>query len=245
MLNATPIIAIASGKGGAGKTSFTLNLAYTLSQMGKRVCVFDADIGLANVDVQLGVHVDADLGDVLSGKCEMADIVTQSDKGFSIIPGRSGSSRAPFMTALERREILRGIRDIAGQFDIIFLDIAAGIDQDVLNFTKFADRTLLVVTPDPSSITDAYAVIKLMKNLHEKETCEVIINQATSQTEGKNTYAKIQTACQKFLNVDVPLIGVLPYDKNYSSAVKMQKIAAIAYPDTEAVHAVQGIARQL
>ena len=245
MLNATPIVAIASGKGGAGKTSFTLNLAYTLSQYGKRVCVFDADIGLANVDVQLGIHVDADLGDVLAGKYEMADIITQSDKGFSIIPGHSGSTRAPFMTALERREILRGIRDIASQFDIILLDIAAGIDQDVLNFTKFADRTLLVVTPDPSSITDAYAVIKLMKKLHEKETCEVIINQAGSQTEGKNTFGKLQTASQKFLGVNIPLIGVIPYDKQYSSAVKMQKIASIAFPDADAVSAIQGIARQL
>ena len=240
-----PIIAIASGKGGAGKTSFTLNLAHTLTKLGKRVLVFDADIGLANVDVQLGLNVQQDLSDVVAGRCKIEDIITLSDKGFSIIPGRSGFERSPFMTPLERRDILRSVRNLSDRFDVIFLDVAAGIDQDVLAFTTFADRTLLVVTPDPSSITDAYAVIKLMKTRHEKENCEILINQASGATEGKNTYGKLQTAAQKFLNVHVPLVGIIPYDKQYGQAVKLQKLATIAFPDCDSAKAIATVARGL
>lgn len=245
MMRSTPIIAIASGKGGAGKTSFTLNLAYTLSKMGKRVLVFDADIGLANVDVQLGLNVSRDLGDVVAGNCTLEETITLSDKGFSIIPGRSGFERTPFMTPLERREILKEIRHVSEKFDLVLLDVAAGIDQDVLSFTTFADRTLLVTTPDPSSITDAYALIKLMKTRHEKENCEILINNASSITEGKNTFAKLQTASQKFLNVSVPLIGIVPNDKHYAQAVKMQTLAGIAFADCDAMMAINTVARNL
>ncbi|MFT7144226.1 MAG: flagellar biosynthesis protein FlhG [Alphaproteobacteria bacterium] len=241
----TPIIAIASGKGGAGKTSFTLNLCYQLAQKGKRVLVFDADIGLANIDVQLGINTMKDLSDVVQGFASLEDIIAKSEKGFYIIPGRSGFEKQPFMTTLERRDILKKLRDLAGAYDYVFLDVAAGIDQEVLNFTKFADKSFLVVTPDPSSITDAYAVIKLLKTKHDKENCEVIINQAGSLPEGKNTFAKLRMAAEKFLKINLPLVGIIPYDRQYSTAVKMQQLTSIAFPNSDSAVAIEKIALKL
>lgn len=243
--NRTPIIAIASGKGGAGKTSFTLNLCYQLAQKGKRVLVFDADIGLANIDVQLGISTMKDLSDVIQGFANLEDIIARSEKGFDIIPGRSGFEKQPFMTTLERRDILKRLRDLSGSYDFVFLDVAAGIDQEVLNFAKFADRAFLVVTPDPSSITDAYAVIKLLKTKHEKENCEIIVNQAGSLPEGKNTYAKLRMASEKFLQVNVPLLGIVPYDRQYSTAVKLQQLTSIAFPSSESATAIEKISEGL
>ena len=243
--NSTPIIAIASGKGGAGKTSFTLNMAATLASQGKRILVFDADIGLANVDVQLGMSTTKDLSDVIQGMATLSDIVSKSEKGFYIIPGRSGFEKAPFLTTLERRNVLKQMRDLAGSFDIVFLDVAAGVDDEVLGFAKFADRTILIVTPDPSSITDAYAVIKLLKIRHDKNNCEVIINQAGNPVEGQHTYDKLSTAADKFLKIKLPLIGIIPYDRQYSAAVKMQQLTTIAFPDSEASKSIREIAGKL
>lgn len=241
----TPIIAIASGKGGAGKTSFTLNLCYQLARKGKRVLVFDADIGLANIDVQLGINTTKDLSDVVQGFATLEDIIAKSEKGFHLIPGRSGFEKQPFMTTLERRDILKKLRDLSGSYDFVFLDVAAGVDLEVLSFTKFSDKSILIVTPDPSSITDAYAVIKLLKTKHDKENCEVIINQAGSLPEGKSTYAKLRMAAEKFLKINLPLVGIVPYDRQYSSAVKMQQLTSIAFPNSESATAVENIADKL
>ena len=243
--NKTPIIAIASGKGGAGKTSFTLNLATALADQGRKVLLFDADIGLANLDVQLGLATTKDLSDVIQGHSNLMGIMTKSERGFYVIPGRSGFEKAPFLTALERRNILTDLRDLAASFDVVLLDVAAGVDDEVLHFSKFADRTLLVTTPDPSSITDAYAVVKLLKMRHEKENCEVVINQAGDTIEGKNTYEKIRTAADKFLNIKLPLVGIVPYDRQYSSAVKMQQIAMVAYPACPSALKIKEIASKL
>lgn len=240
-----PIIAIASGKGGAGKTSFTLNLANMLTSKGKRVLIFDADIGLANLDVQLGITPSKDLSDVISGHCDLEDIMVRSERGFYILPGRSGFEKVPFLSTMERRNIFNKLRELAGSFDVLLLDTAAGIDDEVLGFSKFADRTLMVVTPDPSSITDAYAVIKLLKLHHDCENAEIVINQAGSLQEGKMTYDKLSTAAKQFLKVDVPLTGIVPYDRQWSAAVKRQQLTTVAFPTSPASESITEIAHKL
>lgn len=238
-----PIIAIASGKGGVGKTSFTLNLARILAKSGKRVLVFDADLGLANVDVQLGLAPEHDLGAVLRGEVTLTDIITPAvEMGFDVIPGRSGSENLPFTTSLERQNILRDVQDIAANYDVVLLDVAAGVGDEVLAFARTADRTLLVVTPDPSSITDAYAVIKLLKVRHNKANCELIINQAGNEVEGRQTYEKMRMAAERFLNLNVPLVGVVPYDRNYAHAVRTQTLLVDAFPNAAAATTLQKIA---
>lgn len=244
-MNTTPIIAVASGKGGAGKTSFTLNLANMLTKAGKRVLVFDGDVGLANIDVQLGVSPGKDLSDAIQGYATISEIITKSQQGFDLIPGRSGFEKTPFMTALERKEILSQVRDAAVGYDVVLLDVAAGIDDEVMGLAKFADRTLLVVTPDPSSITDAYALIKLLKIRHDRENCEIVINQAGTEKEGLFTFSKLKTAAEKFLHVNVPLVGTVLYDREYSRAVKMQKLVTEQSPASPASIGISTIANRL
>jgi flagellar biosynthesis protein FlhG len=219
------IVAVASGKGGVGKTSLSLNISRALAKMGKRVLVFDADIGLANIDVQLGLAPGKDLSDVLQGKAMVKDVIAKTDKGFDVVPGRSGGEDLPFITGVERQQMLRQVQDVAENYDLILLDVAAGVSDEVLTFAKFADRTLLVVTPDPSSITDAYAVIKLLKLRHNVANCTALVNMATSETDGKNTYTKLKTAAEKFLQINLPLTGILVHDKAYTQAVRMQQLA--------------------
>lgn len=225
------IVAIASGKGGVGKTSLTLNLARAASKAGKNVLVFDADLGLANVDVQLGLTTGKDLSAVIAGKAQLADIICHaSQAGFDVIAGRSGSETLPFTTALERRDILKDLEKLAAEYDLVLLDVAAGVGEEVLTFASMADTTLLVVTPDPSSITDSYAVIKLLSKRHRKNNCQVLVNQPGSELEGRKTYEKIKIAAEKFLGLDVPLFGVVPHDKNYLTAVRQQSLLVDSFP---------------
>lgn len=230
-LNRGQIIAVASGKGGVGKTSLTLNLARAAARAGHNVLVFDADLGLANVDVQLGLTPGKDLSAVIAGKANLKEVVSPAkNAGFDVIAGRSGSETLPFTTALERRDILKQLEELATDYDLILLDVAAGVGEEVLTFASMADKTLLVVTPDPSSITDSYAVIKLLNKRHRKNNCHVLVNQPGTELEGRKTYEKIQVAADKFLGLGVPLFGVVPYDKNYLTAVRQQSLLVDSFP---------------
>lgn len=244
--NRGQIVAIASGKGGVGKTSLTLNLARAAAKDGKKVLVFDADLGLANVDVQLGINPTHDLSTAISGKATLADIVTPAPQaGFDVIAGRSGSETLPFTTALERRGLLKQLEVLAEHYDLILLDIAAGVGDEVLNFANMADNTLLVVTPDPSSITDSYALIKLLNKRHHKNTCRVLVNQPSSATEGRKTYEKIRVAAEKFLGLKVPLFGIMPYDKNYLLTVRQQTLMVDSFPHLEGAENLLALAKNL
>jgi flagellar biosynthesis protein FlhG len=243
--NSGRLLAIASGKGGVGKTSLTLNMARALAKQGKRVLVFDADLGLANVDVQLGVSPAHDLSDVIRGEKTLKEVITKTPAGFDIIAGRSGNEDLPFTTSLDRRNILRDLKDLTATYDVVMMDVAAGVGDDVLTFAQFAERTVLVVTPDPSSITDAYAVIKLLKVRHDSQNCTILVNQANGLTEGKKTYEKLKMAAAKFLGVEVRLLDVLEYDRNYSMAVRLQQLVVDAFPHTKASETMTQLARKL
>lgn len=241
----TPIVAFASGKGGVGKTGLCLNFAHSLARMGKKVLVFDGDLGLANVDVQLAITPQKDLSDVLSGAATLADATTLAAPNLWVIPGRSAAGNLPFLNALERHNVLKDLRNLAENYDIVLLDIAAGVNDEVLSLAHFADRVALVTTPDPSSITDAYAMIKLMKNRYHKTHIEVLINQAGGMAEGKQTYTKLNTAAENFLKISLPLLGIIPYDRQYASAVKLQQIAAVAFPSGKVCNAIKEVAPSL
>tara|TARA_Y100001960_G_scaffold327401_1_gene413703 strand:+ start:4126 stop:4887 length:762 start_codon:yes stop_codon:yes gene_type:complete len=243
--NRAKIIAIASGKGGVGKTSLTLNMSRTLAKKGKKVLVVDGDLGLGNVDVQLGISPNRDLSHVISGQAALHEAIFKTDLGFDIIPGRSGSDTLPFLTNVERHDIVKQLADIAEHYDYIFLDIAAGVGDEILVFARIADYTALVATPDPSSITDAYAVIKMLKLRHDITNCKIIVNQAASEVDALRTYEKLKIATERFLQIDTPLIGYVTQDTNYMQAVRMQKLTVDAFGHLNIARLIENIAAKL
>lgn len=239
------IIAVASGKGGVGKTSLTLNISRALAKQGKKVLVLDADLGLGNVDVQLGITPKKDLSHVIGGVEKLKDVIMHTEYDFDIIPGRSGSESLPFLTNMERHGIVKDLMTLANHYDYIFLDIAAGVGDEILTFARFADYTALVATPEPSSITDAYAVIKLLKLRHDISNCRIIINQASSEVDALRTYEKLKIATERFLNMKVPMIGYITNDSNYMSALRMQKLAVDAYSHLNIARLIENVANKL
>jgi|TARA_Y100001960_G_scaffold329945_1_gene422619 flagellar biosynthesis protein FlhG len=243
--NRGKIIAIASGKGGVGKTSLTLNMSRTLAKQGKRVLILDGDLGLGNVDVQLGLTPSKDLSHVIAGSAKLQDVIMKTPLGFDIIPGRSGSDTLPFLTNIERHNVVKELLEIAQNYDYILLDIAAGVGDEILVFARFADYTALIATPDPSSITDAYAVIKMLKLRHDITNCKIIINQATSEVDALRTYEKLKIATDRFLQIDTPLVGYVTQDTNYMQAVRMQKLTVDAFAHLNIARLIENVASKL
>lgn len=239
------VIAIASGKGGVGKTSLTLNISRTLAKKGKKVVVLDADLGLGNVDVQLGLTPSQDLSHVINGQARLHEIILKTELGFDIIPGRSGSDSLPFLTNADRHGIVKQLGDIAEHYDYVFLDIAAGVGDEILVFSRVADYTALIATPDPSSITDAYAVIKMLKLRHDITNCKIIINQASSEVDALRTYEKLKIATERFLHIDTPLLGYVTQDMNYMQAVRMQKLTVDAFNHLNIARLIENVAMKL
>ena len=240
----TSIYAFVSGKGGVGKTSICLNMAAVLAKAGKRILVLDGDFGLANVDVQLGIVPQKDISWVIKGKATLEEAMVKTEQGFYVIPGQSGGVSS-LMTLLEQAHVLQKLKDAAGAFDAVFIDVAAGINGDVLSFGNFADHTVLVVSPDPSAVTDGYAVVKLLWQKYGKDNVHVLVNQAGGEQEGKNTFTKLKKAAKSFLGLDLPLLGIIPYDRNYAAAVKLQNLTTVAFPTSKASERLKEVAPKL
>ncbi len=238
-------IALASGKGGVGKTSLALNMATLMAKQGQKVLLFDGDFGLANVDVQLGLNPAADLASVLNGTHKLPDIVQHTTQGFDVIPGHSGAENLAFISQLDQQGILADLSQLAATYDVLLLDVPAGLDATVLGLCAYADTTCLVVTPDPSAITDGYAVIKLLLRRLDVQNVQLIVNQASTQREGTLTARKIQAAAAQFLGLNVPHIGTVPYDKDYAASVKRQHLAVTTFPSGSTAQALADMIKQL
>lgn len=243
------LLAIASGKGGVGKTSLTLNMAASAAKQGKRVLVFDGDFGLANVDVQLGVTPEHDLADVLAGQCALKNAIFKAELAdnvkFDIIAGRSGADNLPFMTQLEQRGVLHDLQELALDYDVIFLDVPAGLDTTVLGLCSAADDIWIVTTPDPSSITDSYALLKLLAQRENRKDAKFILNQITSGPEGTATAKKLQLAAKSFLGLDAEIIAQVPAENTYRNAVKTQKLAVQIAPHGKVAEVLERLVKTL
>lgn len=217
------IIAIASGKGGVGKTWFAITLSHLLSRAGRRVLVFDGDIGLANVDVQLGLTPHKDLGSVFSGKHTLKEVITHYEEGgFDIIAGRSGSASLALLPLAKLKAIRDDLLKLANEYDYILLDLGAGVEQNVQFLTSIAAQCLVVITDEPTSLTDAYAFIKLCTMQPESPQMHVVVNQAATQKEGTSTYAALNNACTSFLNFSPPCLGIVRKDNKVKESIKSQ-----------------------
>ncbi|MGG5812533.1 AAA family ATPase [Falsiroseomonas sp. CW058] len=240
------IIAIASGKGGVGKTWLAITLSQALAHRGRRVLLADGDFGLANVDVQLGLRPERDMLSVLAGRVPFGQAVIRHEAaGFDVLPGRSGSGTVGALSeeAVERVRVL--LEDAARGWEVVVLDLGAGIDPATRRMAALADLLLVVTTSEPTSLTDAYAVLKLHDRDHPGGDARIVVNQARDDAAGRRTAATLQHACTTFLRRDVPLAGVLRRDERVAEAIGRQMPLLTRHPASPAAADVEALARRL
>lgn len=237
------VIAVASGKGGVGKTWFSITLSHALANQGKRVLLFDGDLGLANVDVQLGLMPKRDLNDVIRGRLSLDKVVqTYEEGGFDIIAGRSGQASLSALPS-QRLAMLRDqILDLAQDYDVVIIDLGAGVDRTVRMMSASATRSLLVTTDEPTSLTDAYAYIKLGSAAGMSKRVSIVVNQASNPLEGEKTYKTLLKACENFLRLNPPMAGMVRSDPRVKDTIRSQTPILIRSPNTEAAQDVEKIA---
>ncbi len=239
------VIAVSGGKGGVGKTNVSLNTAIALAYQGKRVLVLDADLGLANVDVMLGLRVQRNLSHVLSGECELDDIIIEGPAGIKIIPATSGTQSMVDLTPAEHAGLIRAFSEMKTECDVLIVDTAAGISDMVLSFTRAAQDVLLVVCDEPTSITDCYALMKLLSRDHDVFKFKIVANMVRSAKEGQQLFAKLTKVSDRFLDVALELVSVIPFDENIRKSVRKQKAIIDAFPDSPASKAFRELASKI
>lgn len=240
----TNIVAVASGKGGVGKTWFSVTLAHALANEGKRVLLFDGDLGLANVDVQLGLMAKRDLNDVIRGRLSLEKVIQRYDEGgFDIVAGRSGQASLSSLP-IQRLVMLRDqLLDVADKYDVVIVDLGAGVDRTVRMMSASATRTLLVTTDEPTSLTDAYAFIKLGNAAGLSKHVSIVVNMAPNTIEGEKTYKTLLRACENFLRLKPPMAGMVRHDPRVKDTIRHQTPILIRSPNTDAAEDVEKIAR--
>ena len=239
------LIAIASGKGGVGKTWLAITLSHALARLGRRVLLFDADLGLANVDIQLGLTPAADLGAVIAGEVALAAAVQRHPAGFDILAGRSGSGTLAALAPATLETVLGALRGLAGAYDRVVLDLGAGLDPSVQRMAAFADLLLVVATEEPTSLTDAYAVLKLHSAAARGETARIVVNQAAPPSAGARTYGTLARACGAFLGRTPPCLGVIRRDDRVREAIRRQMPLLTRHPGSVAAADVEALAAAL
>ena len=238
------ITAIASGKGGVGKTWFAITLAQALARDGRRVLLFDGDLGLANVDVQLGLNPQYDLGAVLAGRVGLADAAMRHESGgFDILPGRSGSGALAALDGASLDAVLDLLRRATSRWEDVIVDLGAGLEQPQRRMAAAADTLLVVATDEPTSLTDAYAVLKLHLQDKPRGDVRIVVNQASDAPSGKATYETLRRACMTFLKRDVKLAGIVRRDERVRDAIRRQVPLLTRHPNSHAAGDVEAVAR--
>ncbi len=240
----TKILTITSGKGGVGKSNIVVNLGITLQKMGKKVLIFDADIGMGNDDVLIGCFPKYNIFDVIFNNKNIEDVIIEGPLGIKLLPGGSGLSRVDDLTEVQRKSFLNKLESIEG-FDYILMDTGAGINRSVLGFIACSDEFIVVTTPEPTSLTDAYSLIKAVSHFKIRENGSVIINRVLDEEEGADTFAKFSNASSRFLNIKLNFLGMVSEDVKLVKSVRTQKPLCINYPNSEAARDIENIAKKL
>ncbi len=237
------IVAVASGKGGVGKTWFSITLAHALAKAGHRVLLFDGDLGLANIDVQLGVTPHRDLGSVIAGQTTMAQAVNRyAEGGFDIIAGRSGSGNLASLPPSRLIALRDELHAIAQGYDHVVLDLGAGVERAVRVLVGRSRTCLVVATDEPTSITDAYAFIKVTALDRLVDDIRIVVNMAGGARDGERTYTTLRRACREFLKIEPPLAGIIRRDDRVKDSIRHQTSLLTRHPNTDAANDVETIA---
>ncbi len=238
------VIAVTSGKGGVGKTNVSVNLGVAMAEEGQRVMLLDADLGLANVDVMLGLHPEYDLSHVIQGQRTLEEVIVTGPAGLHIVPASSGTKAMAELSPMEHAGVIRAFSELNHELDVLIIDTAAGISDSVVSFSRAAQEVIVVVCDEPASITDAYALIKLLSREYGIQRFRVLANMAHSAQEGRELFAKISRVTERYLDVTLDFIGAVPFDDYLRKAIKRQKAVVEAYPRSRAAMAFKTLAQK-
>ncbi len=238
------VIAVTGGKGGVGKTNVSINMATAFAREGKKVMLLDADLGLANVDVLLGLHARYNLSHVITGQRSLEEIIIDGPDGVKIVPAASGIKSMAELSPAEHGGLIRAFSDLNHNLDILLVDTAAGISGNVTCFTRAAQEIIMVVCDEPASITDAYALIKVLNRNHDVYRFRILANMVHSIHEGRNLFAKLVKVTDRFLDVTLDYMGAVPYDEYMRKAIQKQRSVVDAYPRSKAATAFKNLAQR-
>jgi flagellar biosynthesis protein FlhG len=243
--HATRVFSITSGKGGVGKTAVVANTAVHLSRMGKRVLVLDADLGLANIDVVFGLAPSYNLNHFFSGGMDLEDVMIDGPAGMKILPAGSGVQRFTRLDSQQKMRLLEALDSMSDEFDIVLIDTEAGISENVTYFNTAAQEILVVTTPEPTAITDAYALMKLLSNQYHEKHFNLIVNFIKNEDEALDVYRKLTMVASRYLDISINYLGSIPTDKLMIDSIRQQKVIAELYPTSKTSQAFENLARSI
>lgn len=242
-MDATHTISITSGKGGVGKTSVVVNLAKSLAQKGYKVLILDGDLGMANVDIMFNTRCEYSILDLIKGHLNIKEVVTEVDRNISLIPGGSGLYALQNMNSFERQYLLDQVSTLGQEFDYMIIDTAPGIDQNVLCLNSAAQEICIVLTPDPASFTDAYALIKVLNQRNRETQFSIICNQVKDEKEGRQLFTRFLDVVQKFLYVRLDYKVSIPMDLNLRQCTRTQQLVTVVAPSSVSSQSFQKLAQ--
>ena len=241
--HATRVLSVTSGKGGVGKTAVVANLAVLLSRMGQRVLILDADLGLANIDVVFGLAPNHNLNHFFSGEQTLEAILVEGPEGIRILPAGSGVQRFTRLDSEQKMQLLEALDGMHSEFDFVLIDTEAGISENVTYFNTAAQEILVVTTPEPTAITDAYALMKLLSNQFHEKHFNLIVNFIRNEEEALDVYRKLTMVANRYLDIAIDYIGSIPRDKLMVEAIRRQQVLVQLFPECRTSQAFEALAR--
>jgi len=238
-------IAVTSGKGGVGKTNVVANLAVSLTHTGKKVLIMDADLGLSNIDVLFGIAPEFNIGHVLDGDKELSDVIVPGPKDVWILPASSGIEEMTHLNEFQKLRLIDEFEKLDIDIDYLLIDTGAGVSSNVAFFCVAAQQIIIVVSPEPTSITDAYALIKILANKYSEKEFHILVNSARDSLEAQQVFRRLSSVAERFLNISLDYFGFIPQDENIPKAVRMQSAAVTAFPSSIASRGFMEMARKI
>ena len=239
------VVAITSGKGGVGKTNIVANMGIALSQMGQKVMILDADLGLGNLDILLGLAPKYNFSHVIKGEKSVAEVLVEGPQDIKILPASSGIIEMTDLTEANKAEIYQQLDKVMASIDVLLIDTAAGISSNVMYFNTAAQEILVVVSPEPTAITDAYALMKVLSLKYDTHRFRLLVNMAADKAEAGDVHRQLTMVSNRFLNIEIDYLGYVPYDRNVVRGVKYQQAVRDLFPHSPASKSFTSLAKTI